>query len=104
MIHKTRIYVAGPMSGLPEFNYPAFHEAARRLRALAYAVENPAECLGGAGWDWRDYMRACIPQLLMCNAVALLPGWEDSKGARTERGLALALEYDVRPANEWGAS
>ncbi|MCY1527250.1 hypothetical protein D9M68_623110 [compost metagenome] len=38
-----RIYLAGPMTGLPEFNYPAFHAEAARLRALGYQVENPAE-------------------------------------------------------------
>ena len=38
-----RIYLAGPMTGLPEFNYPAFHAEAARLRQLGYHVENPAE-------------------------------------------------------------
>lgn len=38
-----RIYLAGPMTGLPEFNYPAFHAEAARLRGLGYQVENPAD-------------------------------------------------------------
>lgn len=38
-----RIYIAGPMSGLPEFNYPAFNRAAAVLRAQGHHVENPAE-------------------------------------------------------------
>ena len=37
-----RIYVAGPMSGLPAFNFPAFHEAAADLRACGFDVVNPA--------------------------------------------------------------
>ncbi len=37
------IYISGPMSGLPECNYPAFNAAAAHLRALGYSVENPAE-------------------------------------------------------------
>ena len=37
-----RIYIAGPMSGLPDFNYPAFNQAEQRLLALGYEVENPA--------------------------------------------------------------
>ena len=39
----TRIYLAGPMSGLPELNYPAFHAKAAELRAAGHHVENPAE-------------------------------------------------------------
>ena len=37
-----RLYVAGPMTGLPDHNYPAFAEAAARLRAVGYEVESPA--------------------------------------------------------------
>ena len=41
------IYLSGPMTGLPEFNYPAFHEAARRWRAIGWDVINPAEHFEG---------------------------------------------------------
>lgn len=39
----TRLYIAGPMSGLPQFNFPAFHAAAIALRAAGYAIISPAE-------------------------------------------------------------
>ena len=39
----TRVYIAGPMTGLPDFNYPAFNAAAAKLRALGLEVLNPAE-------------------------------------------------------------
>ena len=35
---KQRVYVAGPMTGLPDFNYPAFNAEAQRLRGLGYQV------------------------------------------------------------------
>ena len=38
-----RIYLSGPMSGLPELNFPAFHAEAARLRALGFEVVNPAD-------------------------------------------------------------
>ena len=38
-----KIYCAGPMTGLPELNFPAFHAEAARLRAFGYEVINPAE-------------------------------------------------------------
>ena len=40
---KKTIYVSGPMSGLPDLNFPAFHAAAAELRALGHTVVNPAE-------------------------------------------------------------
>lgn len=46
LMHESpnqRIYIAGPMTGLPDNNYPAFHEAAARLRKRCWHVENPAE-------------------------------------------------------------
>ena len=84
-----RIYLSGPMTGLPEFNYPAFNAEAARLRALGYDVVNPAENPPQA--TWADYMRQDIPQLLTCDTIALLPGWHDSKGARMEHYIAAGL-------------
>ncbi|MBF3131496.1 DUF4406 domain-containing protein, partial [Pseudomonas aeruginosa] len=52
-----RIYLAGPMTGLPEHNFPAFHAEAARLRSLGYQVENPAEHGEIPGFEWADYLR-----------------------------------------------
>lgn len=90
----TRIYIAGPMTGLPEFNYPAFNAEAKRLRALGYEVENPAENPAPACKTWAGYMRKALPQMLSCDAVALLPGWQSSKGARLE--ITVARELGMR--------
>lgn len=73
-----RIYLAGPMTGLPEYNHPAFNAEAARLRALGYHVENPAENPEQSSWE--DYLRQAIRQMLTCDMVALLPGWEGSPG------------------------
>ena len=94
-----RIYLAGPMTGIPEFNYPAFHAEAARLRALGYHVENPAENPDPACKSWAGYMRMALAQLVTCDAIYLLKGWENSKGARIERALAtelnIQLQYEV---------
>lgn len=82
------LYVAGPMTGLPDFNYPAFHAAAASLRALGYRVENPAENRLVDGSAWEAYMRSGITQLMRCDAIVLLPGWEKSRGATIEHTLA----------------
>lgn len=105
----SRVYIAGPMTGLPQFNYPAFNAAARRLRALGHTVFNPAEIdpptpdqlRSGEVKPWAYYMRSGIRLLMEAEAVALLPGWESSKGATLERSIAVALQMDVRDLATW---
>ena len=84
----SRIYVAGPMTGLPEYNYPAFTRAAATLRNLGYHVESPHEPGDVEGWTWVDYMRRGLAQMLTCDTIALLPGWHQSRGAMIELRLA----------------
>jgi hypothetical protein len=95
-----RIYVAGPMSGLPDFNYPAFHAAAEDLRALGYHVENPADNTPPACGTWEGWMRKALAQIITCDAMAMLPGWERSKGAVLEFNVAVALGLDPKPIEQ----
>lgn len=88
----TRLYLAGPMSGLPDSNYPAFHHAADQLRDMGYLVENPAECNLPANSSWHDFMRSGVRQLIKCDAIVLMPGWIHSRGAKAEFQLALNLD------------
>lgn len=112
-----RIYVAGPMRGIPEFNFPAFNAAAARLRAEGHEVFNPAEkdievhgtdiskgnatgSLDQAAADHGFSLRRALRDdtSWICehaDAVALLPGWQNSKGARAERALAEALGLQI---------
>ena len=94
-------YLSGPMSGIPELNYPAFKAAAETLRALGATVVSPHEIVPpeAAPWSWEDHMRADLAALLTCEVMMLLPGWEQSRGATLERSVAEALgmlvvEYD----------
>jgi len=100
----SRIYIAGPMSGLPDFNLPAFTAAADALRAVGFGAVNPGRHGRRPGWTWLDYMRAAIHDLIDCDAVALLPGWEKSRGACIERDLAVALGLPVHPLDLWLAA
>lgn len=97
----TRLYIAGQMSDLPDYNYPAFRAAEAALRAAGYDVVNPASVGVREGWGWADYLRAALKLMLDCDGVALLPGWEWSRGACIERGLAINLGMDVRPLSAW---
>lgn len=91
-------YIAGPMTGIEDYNYPAFNAAAEKLRAQGANVLNPAE-LGGPAehpdWDWTDYMRAALALLLQADGIVLLDGWDTSRGARIEYNLAVNLQMPV---------
>lgn len=90
-----RVYISGPMTGLPELNYPAFHSAARLLRANGFEVENPAENPEPVCGSWTGYMRLALVQISRCDSLLLLPGWLDSRGARLELHIAQQLGLPV---------
>ena len=89
-----RIYISGPMTGYPDLNFPAFFAEAERLRALGYEVVNPAE-LNPPGASWQDCMRKDIEELVKCDAIILLDGWDQSKGARLEKHIAHKLNLKI---------
>jgi hypothetical protein len=93
------IYLSGPMTGLPDLNFPAFYSMAARLRAAGYAVINPAE-LDHPTKEWSDCLRRDIVALMGCHTVATLPGWEHSKGARLEVLIADRLGMSVVSAHD----
>jgi hypothetical protein len=108
-----RVYLAGPMRGVSEFNFPAFMAAAVFLRAQGHMVFNPAERdnekygtdisvgnLTGSevvaketyGFSLREALGADAVWICReAEAIALLPGWEKSKGAKAELALSEAL-------------
>lgn len=86
-----RIYIAGPMTGIPEYNYPEFNAAAAKLRALGHDVCNPAELPEPADPTWENWLRQAIQVMLTCQQLVLLPGWHASAGARLEQNLAAQL-------------
>jgi len=96
-----KVYLAGPMSGIPEFNFPAFFAAAEKLRAEGHIVFNPPEKDLEMWGDmenvakkanYRDCLRADLNWILdHAEAIAFLPGWEASKGVKTEKALAECL-------------
>jgi len=99
MDRPKRIYIAGPMTGLAEHNFPAFHAAADRLRQAGWDAVNPAENFGGrTDLPRESYLRADVALLVGCDAVAMLPGWEDSRGAKLEYLLARELGLPVLDA------
>lgn len=93
-----RIYLAGPMSGMPDNNYPAFAAETIRLRGLGYEVVSPAE-INPEGATWHECMRRDVAALVTCDHVATLPDWEKSQGATLEVYLADRLGIRDSPAH-----
>lgn len=112
-----KIYVAGPMRGIPHFNFPAFHDAASKLRTQGHEVFNPAErdikatgidisrdnptgdnaqAEANHGFNLREALKDDLEFIcLHADAIALLPGWENSAGARAEHRTAEALGLTI---------
>jgi hypothetical protein len=83
------VYLSGPMSGYPEWNYPAFNRAAEVLRKNDHIVINPAETAGGCTRLSRtQFLYIDVGYVQASELVVLLPGWEMSKGALLEAHIA----------------
>lgn len=79
-----KLYITGPMTGLPEFNHPAFYAAAKTLSDRGFTAVNPAENGLTAGAPWAQHMRRDIAMLVDCDGLATLPGCATSIGAQLE--------------------
>lgn len=96
-----KIYIAGPMNGYEKFNFPAFDEAAERLRAEGHEVFNPADHDREIGFDpdgpaptpeeLGEMFAWDLECVRDCHAIIALEGWRQSKGANVEIRLAEIL-------------
>lgn len=101
-----RVYLAGPMRGYDQFNFPAFHEATKVLRKAGFDVLSPAEHDEDNGFDpslnslegfnMEEAFRWDVECVLSCECVVVLPGWEKSSGASLEVAIARAIGTPVR--------
>jgi hypothetical protein len=97
----TKLYVAGPMTGYEEANYPAFNLAAERLEGAGYEVCNPATAVVGTEAHYVDFIREDLRMMLDCHGVAVIDNWWESSGARNEVSVAGILLMPVRTVAEW---
>ena len=103
-----RLYLAGPMSGIPQHNFPAFDSAAAALRALGYEIVSPSElddpeerarCLAspdgtGFGKDsWGTLLGRDVALIAdSVDGIVFLPRWYESRGARLEAQIGLLCD------------
>lgn len=88
------IYIAGPMTGLPDWNFEAFNDAAEELISQGLKVINPA-ANNDTTLPYETYMRKAIEALLTCDTILMLSGWEKSNGARMEHMIAVNLGFTI---------
>ena len=113
-----KVYLCGPMANLPYFNFPAFFDAEKQLRDRGYEVFNPAkkdieifgegiancptgtheeaERIVGRPVTYEECLRIDLNWILdYADCIALLPGWENSRGCKVEQALAECLDLEV---------
>lgn len=115
-----RIYIAGPMRGIKNFNFPAFDAARDQVVAVGWEAISPAdldreigfdETAFPADYDWIDLRKIGfsiddaidrdVAAIKTCDAIYMLDGWQKSKGACAEKALAewrgIEVQYQTYP-------
>ena len=87
---KLRVYISGKITGTTDF-IERFAKAEEKLKSEGYAVLNPAHANSYMPEDttWEEYMKVSMTLLQMADAIYMLNGWEDSKGAKQEYETAI---------------
>lgn len=102
---KGVAYISGPMRSKPEFNYPYFNQVEDRLTDEGWQVLNPARHFDGdTSKDFADYMEKDYLDVIAADTVFLLPGWQDSEGARLEVQVAKSLGKSFQLVDEASAT
>ncbi len=96
---RFRFYVSGKMTGLKDHGFRSFQDAKKKLEAQGIIALLPSENFGGAVVDAlrAAYMRRDILQVLNADAVVVLPGWQNSEGAKAE--IVVAREIGIPVLN-----
>lgn len=102
---KQSVFIAGPMSGKPNYNFEAFDKAELHLEELGYRTFNPAH-LGRVALSkygdvpygshsYKELLAATIKAVVQSDCIYLLKGWENSRGAKQELSTAIDLGKEI---------
>ncbi|MBR4589850.1 MAG: DUF4406 domain-containing protein [Bacteroidaceae bacterium] len=92
-----KIYIAGKVTGLTIEEYQKNFRLATKFVEQQFntkKVINPI-LLGGIQYTWEENMKLCIKELMDCDTVVFIPGWESSEGAKLENYIARSLGYNI---------
>ncbi len=91
-----RIYLSGPITGHDDGNRDTFAAAQLYLECKGHAVSNPHALTHDHAGRWEDYMRVDVREMLTCDSLFMLDGWQLSRGATIEHHLAVNLALPIR--------
>ena len=90
---KKKVYIAGKVTGEPKHACALkFAMAEKALVKKGFEVVNPLNVVGDPSTPWHLAMRKCIAALMTCDAIHLLPDWQESNGASIEKDLAVMVK------------
>lgn len=110
-MRKKIVYISGPMSGIPNYNKESFSKAMDYIKDMGFDCINPVDICSELSFlptdtediKWKECMKLDIKALLGCSDIFLLPGWNQSRGAKLEYTLAVAMGLGVMSydSEEW---
>ena len=98
------IFISGPMTGLPNYNFDKFNEVAARLARAGYKMVNPVcickrfkqeEVVKNKEVFDEMVKDQQIAERQLCDSILLLDGWEKSRGVRLELQTAIELKFQI---------
>ena len=94
------VYISGAITNNPNYELD-FKIREAHLHQMGYRVVNPVKIgkkLESTFYEkpkWEDYMKVCLQELLRCDGISMLDGWEKSKGAAMEHDIAVKLGMQI---------
>lgn len=109
----ARLYLSGPVTDIEDDNLSAFEIAQKELEAAGYLTDKPHDLVDRED-SHETAMLLCVNELTertqktgirypvpYYDGLALLPGWEQSEGARLEKAVAEACGIPCKTVDEW---
>lgn len=100
-----KMYISGPMTGIAGHNFTAFDKIRDLIKDAGIIPVSPADITRSLATEMdiqdyslipmKKYLQEDFAALFECDSIIMLKGWENSKGARAEHALAVALGLEI---------